>query len=179
MSPLAYVDPSIVTHILCSGKTVLGFVTTIVKGNVLIVSHLWITTPCLSIFRSSKSIYTLLRSDAETSDEIHFLYPGLDERLQTSRLNESCPTCISLGPDGTYFMRTDRGRTTWKLGRKTSNAISVHHTVKRLWFGKGGSWLAVDRDNSMRWDLQGHYTGLNKELKGRQDRGPLLVTIST
>ncbi|KAK6214586.1 hypothetical protein LQW54_004308 [Pestalotiopsis sp. IQ-011] len=92
------------------------------------------------------------------------LYPELFEFLSKNR-NTACPTSISLGPAGSYFINVD-GRTSFKCHPETPIDIEASYS-SRLWWGANGSYVLEfsDKRKTLRWDLKGQYGSLDEILQ--------------
>jgi hypothetical protein len=88
-------------------------------------------------------------------------YPGAESYLITHE-QYGCPTCVSLGKDSMYFIRTAWGAS-YKVP-KDAEAILDMKTVEKFYFGKDGAWVAIKYDGNIIWDLKGNHIGLAQKL---------------
>lgn len=84
-------------------------------------------------------------------------YPPLFSFLSKDQ-NTRCPDCISLGPEGSYFINVS-GRKSLQCPPNSHIKFSLND-IKRLWWGFGGSYIAELQDGSWGIDLRGYYDGL-------------------
>lgn len=102
---------------------------------------------------------TLLINFGSETDHgaIRAQYPQLFAFLSKGQ-NTRCPDCISLGPEGSYFISV-AGMKSLQCPPNTDFNLSAKE-VKRLWWGIGGSYIAELQNGSCVGDLRGHYAGL-------------------
>ena len=96
------------------------------------------------------------------SDNFATEYPDAEKYLTTYE-QYGCPTCVSLGKDSTYFIRTAWGAS-YKLPTDCEDQLDVKSTEK-VFFGKDGAWLATKFDDSISWDLKGKYAGMDERIR--------------
>ncbi|KAI0485248.1 hypothetical protein GGR56DRAFT_617389 [Xylariaceae sp. FL0804] len=92
-------------------------------------------------------------------------YPGLDRHLSENAQGD--PLCVSLGEDGHYFMRGDRG-SAWNLPAQAEEFLESRPSddpVVKLWLGKDDAYYAETRGGRAEWNMQGNYGSLAQELK--------------
>lgn len=91
----------------------------------------------------------------EWSGNLEVEYPFLARRLDTEK-HLGCPTCISLGPNGTYFANFG-GRSFWSLPDAIKDGLDMD-SVDRLFLGRSSAYYAVYQGGSARWRLSGNYS---------------------
>lgn len=84
-------------------------------------------------------------------------YPQLWSFLSKGQ-NTKCPDCISLGPEGSYFINI-AGRKSLQSHPNSEMSFSTQE-IKRLWWGVEGSYVVELQDGSLSVDLRGYYSGL-------------------
>ncbi|KAK1990651.1 hypothetical protein LX36DRAFT_390515 [Colletotrichum falcatum] len=90
-------------------------------------------------------------------------YPELYKFI-SEHSNTSCPTGISLGPQGSYFINV--------AGRKSMHCHpdAIHleekppRDIRRLWWGVGGSYVLEQEDGRILCELRGYYGSLESTL---------------
>ena len=112
-----------------------------------------------------------LKYGIEHSANLPSVYPSLGEYLDDYECSSS-PTCVSLGPNGTYFIR-EGAWYRFSLPDHIKNSVDNWEQIKYLWLGKDGSFLMVKYDERLKWDFRGHYSSLDKKLS-RSDSPPLV-----
>lgn len=107
------------------------------------------------------------RIDRPTAYSLEDNYPGLRTHLIEDDVN-GCPKCVSLGPDGNYFMRSDWGNA-WNLPPNVKNSIGIddssRSTVEDLWLGIDASYVAQRANGKLTWNLNGQYGSLDQTLQ--------------
>lgn len=98
---------------------------------------------------------------------IRVQYPRLFSFLSKDQ-NTRCPDCISLGPEGSFFISI-AGRKSLQCPPNSELNFSLEE-IKRLWWGFGGSYIAELQDGSWGGDLRNYYDGLGS-LIWRTDNG--------
>ncbi|KAK6428271.1 hypothetical protein LTR95_015585 [Oleoguttula sp. CCFEE 5521] len=99
----------------------------------------------------------------ERSDEFLTTYPDAEEYMK-SKQQYGCPTCVSLGPSGNYFIRTAWGASHKLPADATAHLVNIAN-VEKFYFGKNGAWVALKYDGSRSWDLKGQYGNLANYIK--------------
>ncbi|KAK6439785.1 hypothetical protein LTR95_003993 [Oleoguttula sp. CCFEE 5521] len=99
----------------------------------------------------------------ERSDEFLTTYPEAEEYMK-SKQQYGCPTCVSLGPNGNYFIRTAWGASHKLPADATAHLVNIAN-VEKFYFGKNGAWVALKHDGSRSWDLKGQYGNLADYIK--------------
>lgn len=97
------------------------------------------------------------------SGSVKARYPSLLDFLNEAG-NLSCPQSISLGPDGSYFIRVD-GRRSFQCH---SNAAidETANGAARLWWGVDGAYVVEsEATGQLSWDLRGKYSDLKEILQ--------------
>ncbi|WQF90241.1 Putative GTP binding domain, P-loop containing nucleoside triphosphate hydrolase [Colletotrichum destructivum] len=78
--------------------------------------------------------------------------------------NTSCPTVISLGPQGSYFINV-AGRKSMQCHPNAILPESIStRDIRRLWWGIDGSYILEREDDQLHWQLRGNYGGLESVL---------------
>ncbi|KAL9035195.1 MAG: hypothetical protein Q9180_004988 [Flavoplaca navasiana] len=122
-------------------------------------------------FAALKSIWL---TETEWSENFASEYPSLEIRLK--RLNGfKKPVCLSLGPDGVYFARTNLA-CYHVLPPGVKANIGDMSKVRRMWFGMNQAWLAVADDGQCWFDFKGGYKEL--ERKVRAENAPQVVAMN-
>ncbi|KAF4973033.1 hypothetical protein FZEAL_9437 [Fusarium zealandicum] len=100
-------------------------------------------------------------------------YCGIVEFLDEHDVER--PAFLYLGPDNTYYVRTDDGSEKWVLSEDiVRDALQVTPTANQsgaqsLWLGTGGSWVVQYRNGSFNFDLKGRYVALERTLELARD----------
>jgi hypothetical protein len=97
------------------------------------------------------------------SDNFVEQYPSAENYMATYE-QYGCPTCVSLGKDSMYFIRTAWGAS-YSIPEDAEKSLGDISLVQSFWFGKDGAWVAVKSDGSRWWDLKGLYPGLGDRIK--------------
>jgi hypothetical protein len=97
------------------------------------------------------------------SDNFKAQYPHAESYL-VNYSQYGCPTCVSLGKDSMYFIRTAWGAS-YSIPPDAEDFLGDISLVQSFWFGKDGAWVAVKSDGTRCWDLKGHYSGLLEKIK--------------
>lgn len=97
------------------------------------------------------------------SDNFSTQYPSAENYLTTYE-QYGCPTCVSLGTNSMYFIRTAWGAS-YSIPNDAETYLGDMSLVQSFWFGKDGAWVAVKSDGSRSWDLKGHYSSLAERIK--------------
>lgn len=87
--------------------------------------------------------------------------------------NTRCPDCISLGPEGSYFINV-AGNKSFQCHPNAQISLSAQ-LIKCLWWGVEGSFVVEYEDGQVDADLRGHYAGLEDLLQSR-DGKPIKVS---
>lgn len=95
-------------------------------------------------------------------------YPGLSNFL-TGKDGNDCPTCISLGPQGSYFIST--GKTSSFKCHPNAPIDQEAAKASRLWWGFEGAYVMEREDKTLKMDLAGHYGGLGGLIDEKTERG--------
>jgi len=103
-----------------------------------------------------------LKLNSTAAFSLESAYPGLDKHLD--RIGVHCPKCVSLSPDGYYFMRSSWG-TASSLPVALETDADGDAELEDVWFGKDDSYVAQNARGGWRWDLRGHYGSLGQTLK--------------
>lgn len=99
------------------------------------------------------------------SDNFVTEYPEAEKYLTTYE-QYGCPTCVSLGKDGMYFIRTAWGAS-YKVPKTAEDNLNhlAMKKIEKFYFGKDGAWVAVSIDGSIMWELEGKYAGLDERIR--------------
>jgi hypothetical protein len=96
------------------------------------------------------------------------MYPELYDFLGTNK-NTACPTAVSLGPAGSYFINVD-GRISFKC-HPQSQIFAQAEDASRLWWGANGAYVLEFNGYAKQviWDLKGQYGALEAILESRKE----------
>jgi GTP-binding protein EngB required for normal cell division len=95
------------------------------------------------------------------SDNFATEYPEAEKYLTTYK-QFGCPTCVSLGKEGMYFIRTAYGAS-YNIPKDAEDALDIAK-VEKFYFGNGGAWVAIQYDGNILWDLKFKHIGLAQKL---------------
>ncbi|KAJ8131809.1 hypothetical protein O1611_g1810 [Lasiodiplodia mahajangana] len=90
-------------------------------------------------------------------------YPGLYAWIEPILFKHCCPTQVTLGPDGTYFVRIG-SQCAYNLPSTFKAEEANFHEIRRLWLGFGGAYVIERVSGSKRINLKGHYKGLETNI---------------
>lgn len=110
-----------------------------------------------------------LRCNAEFSPKIRSTYPSLTTWLLTRKRHE-CPTQVTLGTRGHFFIRT----VDYSVRSNLPTYIPDRAKVWRVWLGYGRAYVVQYDSGKFSRDLDGHYQPLNNLLKN-YDRIKVLI----
>lgn len=96
------------------------------------------------------------------------MYPELYDFLGMNK-NTACPSAISLGPAGSYFINVE-GRTSFRC-HPLSQILSEAEDASRLWWGANGAYVLEFNGVAKQviWDLKGQYGALEAILGSRRE----------
>lgn len=97
------------------------------------------------------------------SDNFSTQYPSAEAYLTTYE-QFGCPTCVSLGKDGLYFIRTAWGAS-YNIPDDAEAHLGDMSLVQSFYFGKDGAWVAVKSNGDRSWNLKNHYSTLAERIK--------------
>lgn len=109
----------------------------------------------------------------DRSDNFATEYPELEGFL-LQYLVGFCPTCVSLGPSGTFFARTT-SRVFHNLPKTTKSHIGNMSNVQGVWLGIAETYIALRTDGSLRWNIGGHYENLAEKLQEKSSTSVIKV----
>jgi len=112
----------------------------------------------------------MLTFDPERSESLRDTYPDLEEYISTKQ-QFGCPTCVSLGPDGYYFIRTAWG-CSYKIPDDAKAHLGDMTKVEQFFFGANGAWVALKYGGDRSWNTKNQYPGLDVRIKD----GPGTIT---
>jgi hypothetical protein len=100
-------------------------------------------------------------------------YPSL-ENYMTKHKQYGCPTGVSLGPNGCYFMRSE-----WGCSHNTPKNFPEEDftKVKRMWWGYNNAYVIERFDGSRTWQLHGNYGKLGDHIRGGIDGGSKTIRV--
>lgn len=104
-----------------------------------------------------------LMTSAERSETFRDTYPSAEEYISTKE-QYGCPTCVSLGPNGYYFIRTAWG-CHYNLPTDAKSHLGNMTHVEHMFFGANGAWVALKFGGARSWDLKGLYPGLEARIR--------------
>lgn len=121
-----------------------------------------------AVFGENRSYYVhyhdaLMQCWTLRSENFPTQYPEAEKYLTTYE-QYGCPTCISLGKNSMYFLRTSWGAS-YSIPKDAELYLGDMSKVESFWFGKDGAWVAIKFDGSRCWDLKGHYAGMIERLR--------------
>lgn len=106
----------------------------------------------------------LMQCFTQRSDEFIAHYPEAEKYLTTYE-QYGCPTCVSLGQNGFYFIRTAWGAS-YKIPQDAETYLGgTMKDVEKFYLGIDGTWVAVKFNGSRCWDLKGKYPGLADKIR--------------
>lgn len=97
------------------------------------------------------------------SDNFSTQYPSAENYLTTYE-QFGCPTCVSLGKNGMYFIRTAWGAS-YSIPDDAEAHLGDMSLVQSFWFGKDGAWVALKSNGDRSWNLKNHYSSLAERIK--------------
>jgi hypothetical protein len=97
------------------------------------------------------------------SDNFSKEYPAAENYL-TTYSQYGCPTCVSLGKDSMYFIRTAWGAS-YRIPDEAEKHLGDMSVIQSFWFGKDGAWVAVKANGDRSWNLKNHYSTLAERIK--------------
>ena len=97
------------------------------------------------------------------SDNFSTQYPSAEAYLTTYE-QFGCPTCVSLGKNGMYFIRTAWGAS-YNIPDDAEAHLGDMSLVQSFWFGKDGAWVALKSNGDRSWNLKNHYSSLAERIK--------------
>lgn len=136
----------------------------------------FISTRChCELTREAKFLPTC-STDNTTSDygRVKDSYPGLFNFLNSKKGTE-CPKCISLGPQGSYFISTGK-KSSFKLHPNAPIAEQAA-SASRLWWAFDGAYVMEVKNKPLQFNLAGHYSGLDALLRNRSDVSKIQVFL--
>lgn len=116
------------------------------------------------------SIYNMPSDHGRVKDS----YPELFNFLNSKKGRE-CPKCISLGPQGSYFISTGK-RSSFKL-HPNAQIPEQAASASRLWWGVDGAYVMEVKNKPLQFNLAGHYSGLDTVLSNRSDESKIQVFL--
>ncbi|KAM0719947.1 hypothetical protein Q7P37_004082 [Cladosporium fusiforme] len=121
------------------------------------------------VFGEGESYYVhfhdeLMQCFTQRSDDFIKHYPEAEKYLTTYE-QYGCPTCVSLGQNGFYFIRTAWGAS-YRIPQDAETYLGGNmKDVEKFYLGKDGTWVAVKFNGSRCWDLKGKYAGLADRIR--------------
>lgn len=105
----------------------------------------------------------ILNTDAPIAWNLKSEYPNLHKVFDDPSTKKifSCPTCVSLGPNGTYFAHLSGG-TYWQVSSAIQDEIDMYE-VDKMWLGRGSSYVAVFKSGRIQWNFRGKYPELEEK----------------
>jgi flagellar biosynthesis GTPase FlhF len=97
------------------------------------------------------------------SDNFSKQYPSAENYLTTYE-QFGCPTCVSLGKNSMYFIRTAWGAS-YSIPDDAEAHLGDMSLVQSFWFGKDGAWVAVKTNGDRSWNLKTHYSSLAERIR--------------
>jgi hypothetical protein len=97
------------------------------------------------------------------SENFSTQYPAAENYLTTYE-QFGCPTCVSLGKNSMYFIRTAWGAS-YSIPDDAESHLGDMSLVQSFWFGKDGAWVAVKSNGDRSWNLRNHYSTLAERIK--------------
>ena len=101
-------------------------------------------------------------------------YPGLFDFLNSKKGTE-CPKCVSLGPQGSYFISTGK-RSSFKI-HPNAPISEQAASASRLWWGFDGAYVMEVKNKPLQFSLAGHYSGLDDLLRKRSSDSKIQVFL--
>ena len=115
---------------------------------------------------------------SERSETFRTEYAAAEEYLSTKE-QYGCPTCVSLGPNGYYFIRTAWG-CSYKIPDDAKAHLGDMTKIEHFFFGANGAWVALKYGGARSWDLKGLYPGLDTRIRdGLQSATDIRVSTTT
>jgi hypothetical protein len=109
------------------------------------------------------------------SDNFAEEYSGAEKWMATYQ-QYGCPTCVSLGKDGMYFIRTAMGAS-YNIPKDAEDILDINK-VEKFYFGQNGAWVAIMYDGNVTWDEKGQYFGLAEQLKAGFQKKLKIYTLA-
>lgn len=97
------------------------------------------------------------------SDNFSTQYPSAEAYLTTYE-QFGCPTCVSLGKNGLYFIRTAWGAS-YNIPDDAEAHLGDMSLVQSFFFGKDDAWVAIKSNGDRSWNLKNHYSSLAERIK--------------